>query len=382
MSKKVRLALITTTPLQIDFFLRPHISRWREWSTVTVYTNINAEKQLSQLNDDVIVQHFPIVRPIRLAHDCWAFCRLLGLLLLNRPDAVITAAPKAGLVGSLAAWLLRIPFRCHIFQGEVWANKTGLLRRILILSDKVIAMLSTDVLVISESEKKHLLEHQVLSKTKGTVLGCGSISGVNLAQFTPDQTKRIESRSTLSIPLDKPVLGYMGRFSTEKGILELAASFATLRAEGLECYLLLVGPDEENLAATVLQYAAPYQDYVRFYPRTVTPENYLNAMDILCLPSHREGFGNVIVEAAACGVPAVASRIYGITDALLDRKTGLLHEVRNIEDLTQQLRLMLQNTEYRHSLGAAAQERVRTHFSQATVIERYNDYFKSKSQSS
>ena len=88
----------------------------------------------------------------------------------------------------------------------------------------------------------------------------------------------------------------------------------------------------------------------------------MSAADIICLPSYREGFGSVLIEGAACGLPAVASRIYGVTDAIVENETGLLHAPGDIAALTDSLRRLVSDDDFRLRLGKKAYERALTSF--------------------
>jgi glycosyltransferase involved in cell wall biosynthesis len=201
------------------------------------------------------------------------------------------------------------------------------------------------------------------------VLGSGSISGVDARRFRPDHEARLDVRAELSIPADAQVILFLGRLKKEKGVSELAAAFARLAASHPDVHLLLVGPDEESLLEGVLETCAPFADRVRNVGYTFTPERYIAASEILALPSHREGFGSVIIEAAAAGVPAVASRIYGISDAIVDETTGLMHEAANPVDLARQLERLLADEVLRVKLGTQARERALREFTQQRVCE-------------
>ena len=102
----------------------------------------------------------------------------------------------------------------------------------------------------------------------------------------------------------------------------------------------------------------------------------MSAADVFCLPSYREGFGTVIIEAAAAGLPSIASRIYGVTDAIDDGKTGLLHTVKDIAEMTSLMERLAIDVELRVALGHAARERVVTRFSEERLVRSLLDFYK------
>ena len=160
----------------------------------------------------------------------------------------------------------------------------------------------------------------------------------------------------------------LGRIARDKGVLDLASAFATVATELPHVRLLIVGPDEDGIQQQIRARAGAALAKLRFSGITDAPEQVLAAADVICLPSYREAFGMVILEAAAMGIPAVASRIYGITDALVEGETGLLHEASNPLDLASQMKKLAENPELRRALGEAAHARVHREFRSERVI--------------
>ena len=154
------------------------------------------------------------------------------------------------------------------------------------------------------------------------------------------------------------MLLFVGRLNRDKGVLDLAKAFAAVAAELPDVHALVVGPDEEGLRPAFERLCATHGERLHFLDYTTRPEDVMAAGDVLCLPSYREGFGSVVIEAAAAGLPAVASRIYGLVDAVVDGRTGLLHEPGDIADLTACLRQVAASAGLRCALGSAARDRV------------------------
>ena len=129
---------------------------------------------------------------------------------------------------------------------------------------------------------------------------------------------RLASGNNLILPIEAIVFLFIGRLTRDKGVLDLAQAFKYLNAAS--AHLLFVGPDEQNMQAELISLLETDSQNIHFVGHTNTPESYMAAADVLCLPSYREGFGTVVIEAAAVGIPAIASRIYGLTDAVVDEK--------------------------------------------------------------
>lgn len=284
--------------------------------------------------------------------------------------------PKAGLLGIVAAWAARVPTRVHTFQGEIWANKTGLWRQLLRGMDWVVGHLASHLTVVSESERQVLINERLIPESRSTVLANGSIGGVNLEKFSANAKLREMQRQELGFLPNQIVFAYLGRLTEDKGLLELRDAFGLLAAEHEHARLLLVGPDEGDIRSKYQTLVAQYPERIKCLPYTATPHETLQVADVLVLPSHREGFGVVIIEAAALGIPAIASRIYGISDAMIEGQTGLMFSVGNVHELHSAMNKLLQSTELRSQLGHQAMVRVKAKFNQVDVVDAFVQYYK------
>ena len=362
------VCLTLTSPFVLSAFLQGHLSRLRQSFAMAVCVNRSESDIPLAAPEGVEVQDVEIRRKISPWQDAAALWKLWTFYRQRRFNAVITVTPKAGLLGMLAARLAGIPVRVHWFTGQVWATRKGPMRAMLKRIDRFTAACATDVLADSPSQKDFLVCEGVVSDDKISVLGHGSISGVDTTRFRPDPEARQRIRTELQIPGIAPCLVYVGRMSKEKGVPDLLAAFGQLRADFTDLHLILVGPDEEEL---LTKSRIPGLHVVGY---TTKAETYMSAADIICLPSYREGFGSVLIEGAACGLPAVASRIYGVTDAVVENVTGLLHAPGDVADLTNALRCLLSNGELRLALANKASERALAYF-EARHIERLFSQF-------
>jgi glycosyltransferase involved in cell wall biosynthesis len=369
-----KLCVVTTSPLIVDFFLRGHLNALGERHELSLIVNVSDPGFLDKSGIRVTVIPMPIERKISLLRDLWTLWSLLRYFRGQRFDGIISVAPKAGLLAMTAGWLARIPYRCHIFQGEVWVTRQGVMRRVLRLMDVITARAATHVLVISRSERDFLLKERVVSEQNSQILANGSLAGVDTTRFRPDPAARSLVRKELRVPGDQVLAIFMGRITRDKGVLDLAVSFAAIAAGHPEWHLLFVGPDEDALRAKLEQAAGAAAAQVHFSGLTSSPERYMAAADFLCLPSYREGFGNVIIEAASIGIPALGSRIYGIADALIEDYTGLMHEPGNVDQLSAKLKRLFSDSALRTQLGQQARERALTVFSSTLVVEALVQY--------
>jgi glycosyltransferase involved in cell wall biosynthesis len=379
--KRRAICVVTTTPLIVNFFLRGNLAALASRYDVTLVLNLD-ESYIPNLSGiDLRVISVRIERKISLFRDVVALARLVGIFMTHDFRAVHSVAPKAGLLAMVAAWIARVPIRIHTFQGETWAVRSGLMRFVLKSADRIMARLATHLLVVSRSEQDFLIDQGILTPARSRVLASGSISGVDVARFRADSEARSRIRREFDLSDTDVLFLFLGRIARDKGILDLADAFALVAAEFPHVRLLIVGPDEDGIQQEVFARAGAAVARLRFSGITDTPEQVLAAADVICLPSYREAFGMVILEAAATGIPSVASRIYGISDAVVEGETGLLHEPLNPQDLASQMKKLAENPGLRRALGEAAYLRVHREFRSERVIEellKFYDYVTSE----
>lgn len=315
-----------------------------------------------------------IERDIKPWKDLLAMFGLLRNFRKKRFDAVVSVTPKAGILAMLASWLCRTPVRMHIFTGQVWATRRGFSRAVLHRVDRLTALLATDVLADSESQRQFMIAERVTTPCHSRVLAHGSISGVDLQRFRPDVGARARIRKSFGLVDEDVLLLFVGRLNKEKGLLDLAAAFSELTGTYPNAHLMLLGADEEGILPQIHKVCGSALACVHFEGHTDSPEHYMAASDVFCLPSYREGFGTVLIEAAAVGIPVVASKIYGITDAVVDGETGLLHPPGDVKELRSALELLVGDPARRAALGSSARARVVELFSSTLVVKAYSDY--------
>lgn len=366
-ARRKRVCIIVSTPLIVHFFLRQHLRNVADRFDSTLVTGSPDEALQHEYGQTVQIVGLPIERNVSPLRDLAALWSLVRLLRRSHFDLVHTITPKAGLLGMIAAWIARVPVRLHTFQGQVWLTRRGIMRQLLRTFDRLVARLATHLLAVSPSERAFLIEDGIVPMGKVRVIGHGSATGVDLRRFKADAEVRRSVRESLGVPPEARVVLFVGRLTRDKGVFDLARAFRQLAARRPDIFLLLVGPDEEGLEPKLRETLGAHQARARFIGYTHEPERFFAAADILSLPSYREGFGNVIIEAAACVVPSIAARTYGITDAVIDSVTGLLHTPGDAEELTTMLERLVDDEALRTRLGQHAQERVKQEFTQELV---------------
>jgi glycosyltransferase involved in cell wall biosynthesis len=370
------ICIIATVPYAINAYMLEHVLQLCKYYKVTILCNgTRADLKLSE-NNNLIFTNIEIHRKISLFYDALIFFKIFKILKFSKFDLVHTIMPKSGLIGMLASALARIPVRVHTFTGQVWANKKNIKRTALKIFDKLLASCATHILTDSESQKLFLIANNIVQKNKIQVLASGSICGVNLNKFKPDSIARFTIRSKFKIPNNAFVFLYLGRVTKDKGLLDLANAFKLLIKSHTNAHLFIVGPEEDDTAFILDEMFSINNINYHREDFTAQPEIYMTAADVFCLPSYREGFGSVIIEAAATGLPSIASNIYGITDALVNGKTGILHQPKDVLELYSAMSFFINNPIAVKTMGLAASERVKNYFSTAIVVNAMLDFYK------
>lgn len=317
----------------------------------------------------------PMRRDPAPAADLMALAAWARLLRRVKPDVVMVGTPKAGLLGLLAARLTGVPTRIYHLRGLRLETATGRLRSILTVLERAAFAASTSALSVSSSLKDRVVELGLVASNKVTVLGRGSSNGVDVDRFRPstDPVADAALATQLGIEPRTPVVGYVGRIHKDKGLDTLVAASERLHEQSVPHQLLVIGRSElhgDDPLAPLTRAGRPV--IVTGAVDDTAP--YYRLMDVLCLPTLREGFPNVVLEAGASGVPVVTTTATGAVDSVVDGETGLLAEPGDADSHTEALHALLTQPALREQLGRRARDEVRTHFSRATVWAAAGDY--------
>lgn len=374
-TRRKKICILATVPFALVMYMKPHIAMLAEQHDVTLIANGTERDVALLLGEHVRFIHINIVRKISPWQDAAALFQLYRIFSQKSFDVVHSLTPKAGLLGMVAAFVAGVPYRIHTFTGQVWANHVGMARWGLKMIDKLFAKCATGLLADSFSQRQFLIDQHVVEKKKIVVLANGSICGVNIDRFIPNLAIRHKVRSDLGISDNAIVYLFLGRLNKDKGILDLAHAFAVLASRMPHAHLLMVGPDEGRMdmrLQLILEKCSSQFHRIGF---TEKPEDYMACADIFCLPSYREGFGSVIIESAAVGIPAVASNIYGLVDAVKDGETGILHQPKNIEEIKLALLTLSNNEVMRKKMSEQAMAHVHAFFTTDIVVAAMRKYY-------
>jgi len=358
--KNKKIVLVSTVPYFMVSQLSSQIQSFASLGMqVTIITSSGEE--LSKLPRDhrirVITTDIP--RKLEVWGDVKALWNLYRILKRESFDILHSFTPKAGLLCAIAGWVARIPLRFHTFTGQPWVTRKGLMRSVMRFSDRLIVQLMRHCYADSRSQCDFLIAEGIGNANELSVMGHGSLGGVDTQRFSSEHwSEKMKYECKKNVGVDKAsfIFTYIGRITVDKGISELLDAFEDLKTACPQAHLLLIGPVDDD-GKGILE-RAEKQANVHCLGYQETPECLLSMTDVLCLPSYREGFGTVVIEAAAMGVPCIGTKIPGLIDAIDDGTTGMLVPVKDSEALYKGMCRLMNDENLCKKMGEAARTRV------------------------
>jgi glycosyltransferase involved in cell wall biosynthesis len=318
----------------------------------------------------------PIRREIAPFSDLISLVRLWLLLLRIRPHLVEFSSPKAGLLGTLAALLARVPARVYMLRGLKLETATGFKQRLLLAAERLAAACSHAVLCNSESVRSKAIQLRIAPAAKLKLIGRGSSNGVDIERFCPGPSLM---RKRFGIHGETPVIGYVGRLTRDKGIPVLIEAFEDILHAEPCARLLLIGWFDEAEDAL----SPALRSRIRNHPSILCTDGrvddtapYYRAMDVLVLPSLREGFPNAVLEAAATGIPVIATDCTGSRDSVIPNLTGMLIPCEDVNAIVDSVLHLLWDPARRIRMGHAARAWAVEEFSHERVLGLAVEFYK------
>jgi glycosyltransferase involved in cell wall biosynthesis len=380
MEIKPRLLRITTVPISLNLLLKGQFAFFRDhgFDVLTASADGPEVSYLKALG----VEHevIPMTRKITLFTDLYCLIKLIILIRRLRPHIVHTHTPKAGLLGMLAAKFCRVPVRMHTVAGLPLMEATGMKRKLLNVTEKVTYACAHQVFPNSYGLLKFIQSTLGVQNSKLKVIGKGSSNGVDTDFFSrhPEQESSADHiRKQYQVSDDEVTFSFVGRLVKDKGIVELVKAFQQI-CKVLPARLMLIGSFEDDLDPLpneVMSFIKNDQRVILAgFQQDVRP--WIMASDIFVFPSYREGFPNVVMQAACLRTPCVVTDINGCNEIIRNHETGLVVPVRDSQALHDAMLLLVKDKQLREQFGQKSRTYVVENFQSQYVWERLLSEYK------
>ncbi|MCW2684969.1 MAG: Capsular polysaccharide biosynthesis glycosyl transferase [Blastococcus sp.] len=363
-----RIVYGITVPQSAATLLRGQLGWFREqgWD-VHLVTSPGEPLDTVAEREGVTIHELPMARDTDLRRDPVALIRWIRLLRRLRPDVLNVGTPKAGLLGTVAGWVTRVPRRVYIMRGlRLEGARSRRQLFVLWLAERLTVLMATHVVCVSPSLRDEAVRWRLFGrKDRPVVIGQGSSNGVDPERWDRGlaAVDRNAVRAEWKVEPDDLVVGFVGRISLDKGVQDLLAAFRSL--DEVPVRLMLLGPVEDEELGVALEDLG--SNAVRVDDWTFDPYEAYAGMDVFCLPTRREGFPNVVLEAALAGVPAITTTATGSRDSVVDGVTGWLVETGDVGQLVEAIRACVRDREGVRAAGRAARERALRDFRPTTI---------------
>lgn len=322
----------------------------------------------------------PFTRSITLWQDLRCLFKLIRLIRKFRPGIVHTHTPKAGLLGMMASWICRVPLRMHTVAGLPYQESKGFRKSILRITELVTYGFAQKVYPNSNGLKLFMKTQFPYYARKYRVIGRGSTNGVDVSYFTVKDdllTEQARLRHRHKIPKDDFVFCFVGRMVRDKGLTELVQAFAQLSEQKADTWLLLVGHYEDTVDPLPDEIQKQIGDHRRIvhtgFQSDIRPS--VSASDALVLPSYREGFPNVLLQAGCLQKPCIATNINGCNEIIRDQLTGLLIPAKDVQALKSAMMKLYTDRDWGLKAGIESRNFISKNFDQSYIWnEILNEY--------
>lgn len=370
MNMKRKICYITTVSITIKAFFIPQLKNLAD-SGYEVTVICSPDDTLKELLGEKI-RYIPvhIARGISPKTLIKSIISLKKVFDKEKFDMVQYSTPNAAFCSSIAAKLANIRIRNYHLMGFRYLGAKGILRQVLKLIERITCINSTHIECVSSSNLELGAGERIFSRKKACVVWNGSTGGIDLKRFdiSKRQLWRDEVRKDLGYKNDDFIFGFVGRITKDKGIDELLSAFSNLKNNAK---LMLLGSLEGvDTLDKELYNNAKGNENILFHDSVSDVEKYFAAIDVLVFPSYREGFGNVVIEAAAVGTPAIVSNIPGPVDAVIANKTALIVKSKDAQDLADKMQMLADNPELCMQMGSSCVDYVSKTFDSRILIEK------------
>lgn len=365
-----KICFVTTVYMTYKCFLKQLSQYLYETGEYDISLICNNEEALKDIPS--FVHYYPVDMKRGVSLSAFSAIKKIGEILgQERFDIVQYSTPNAAFYTSIAAKKSQVPVRLYCQWGIRYMGFEGWKRRFFKYLEKKTCDNSTFIEVESHNIRNFSLQEKLYTNERSCVVWNGSASGVDLNKFDISQKSQWREKIRTAFELaDKDIIfAFAGRLTADKGVNELLEAFMNIEKKYSNVKLLMMGgiDNHESLKQELLEKAQKSTNVI-FTGNVPNVEEYYAASDVFVAPSYREGFGLVVVEAEAMGLPAIVSNVPGQVDAIKENETGLICAVKDSNSLENAMRKLIEDVELRLDLGNKAFKYVGDNYEQKKLF--------------
>jgi glycosyltransferase involved in cell wall biosynthesis len=367
-----RLLHVTTVDMSLVLLLGPQLRAFADAGMEVV--GVSAPGPFVAQLESWGIRHEPLRHATRsraLGHDALALAELWRVFRRLKPDIVHTHNPKPGLYGRVAARAAGVPGVVNTVHGLYASPDDRRVLRSVVYTLERAASLCSGAELVQNPEDFEVLTRLGIPREKLVLLG----NGVDLQRFrpAPDDDARKRARARLGVDVDAVVVGTVARLVWQKGFRELFAAAERLGDAHPDIVFVVVGgsdPEKSDAISTEDLADVRRRAPIVFAGARDDIEDVYSAFDLFVLPSYREGFPRSAMEAAACGLPVIATDIRGCRQVVSHGDNGLLVPLRDHVRLAAAIEELVGDPERRRRMGARSRRKAEVEFDDRAVVSK------------
>lgn len=381
MNEKIKIIRTATVALSLDVLLNGQLKYLDQHFEVIGVSGQDHHLDQVKSREHVKTIAVKMARPIHPVQDVKSLFRLYRVFKKEKPQIVHSITPKAGLLSMIAANFAGVPIRIHTFTGLLFPYKSGFFQWLLLTMDKVLCQFATHIIPEGQGVKNDLIKFKVTKKPL-EVIAFGNVNGINTKHFHPDlipsdDVQKFNEKHTIK-PTDK-VFVYIGRKVRDKGNEELIQAINRLAKVYPNLKLIYVGPYEEtdSLSQSTHQLIDELTKNNVIIPFGFEKDIrlFLKVADVLILPSYREGFPNILLQALAMETPCIATNICGCDEIIQNNQNGFLIQKQSETELYEAIEKYILDDDLVNQQKPYTRSMIREKYDNAVVWSALLNYY-------
>ena len=380
--KKEKVLHIITVSFVINHFFGKQFLYLNAKNGNEYHLGCTSSKEFLELSDKLgyIPFEVEITRNVSPLKDLKAIFKIYKYIKENKIDKVVGHTPKGGMVAMIASFFANVSERIYFRHGIIYETSKGFKRFLLKNIDAITGGFATVVVCVSKSVKERSEQDKLNDPKKNIILGLGTCNGIDTeGKFNPEKSDlpRVEEiKKNLKIDSNHKVIGYVGRIVKDKGIEELIEAWKIIKPQFPNVKLLLVGPiEEKDSISEEVKNIIFTDESILFTDFVLDSAPYFSLMDIFILPTYREGFPTVSLEASSMEIPVIITKATGCTESIIENKTGVFI-THDPKDIAEKILFYLNNDQIAKAHGENGRNFVRANFEESKIWNLISDNLK------